>query len=326
MNSKTNVTVQMLAAVLIILLSVGLVAENSAVAKDTAVIDNPGARHNPDRFKNEIDLIEKAKDRETKIKLLREMLGSVPKHPDNIMLEHRLAVQIAGVTDPQTHQYIGRDDARRIYERIVKDYNHMDYYSQDMPNYLYSSQMLDSTQMLVPICASAAGVYHKDPEAARKYFYMAMECLKQTYQRRKKDWQSAEAPKKPLEDSPFSGPIEISKWESRMYMWQKHKDHAALGDVLHKFELRLMKEAVKAYLLSYLSKDGVYDVDYPSFHQDEILKAMMKIKKDNQSKIMKAAMKINMDFPNTPIADYASEYADIICIVLNRARLRTKQK
>jgi hypothetical protein len=52
----------------------------------------------------------------------------------------------------------------------------------------------------------------------------------------------------------------------------------------------------------------------------------MKIKKDNQSKIMKAAMKINMDFLNTPISDYASEYADIICIVLGRARLRTKQK
>ena len=303
MNGKTNIYVQMLAAVLIILLSVVLVAENSAVAKDTAVITNPGlgARHNPDRFKNEIDLIEKAKDRETKIQLLREMLRSVPKHPDNIMLEYRLAVQIASATDPQTHQYIGADDARRIYERIVKDYNHMDYYSQDMPNFPHSPQML------VPRCASAAGAYQKDPEAARKYFYTTMKCLNQTYQRRKKDWETAPSPKKPSINNPFGGPREIAKWESRMNMWQKRKDHAALGDVLHKFELLLMKGAVKRYLLSNLSEYG--DRNYPSFNQD---------------KISKAEIKIINDFPDTPIADYAFECGDIIVNVLDNVQLRNR--
>lgn len=305
MNSKTNVNVQMLAAVLIILLSVVLVAENSAVAKDTTVMANLGARHNPDRFKNEIDLIEKAKDRETKIKLLREMLGSVPKHPDNIMVEYRLAVLIGQRTDPQTHRYIETGENKEIYERIVDNYNHMDYYRKEMPNHPRS------TQIIVPQCAITAGFYQKDQESARKFYYKAMECFNQTYHRRKKDWEATPAPKKPSEDSPFGGPLEISKWESRMFMWQKRKQDAVEGKVLHKIELRLVKKTVKMYLLSYLLKDGVYDVDYPSFHQDKVRKAMMKIK---------------MDFLNTPIADYASEYADVICIVLDRARLRTKQK
>ena len=61
---------------MIILLSVVLVAENSEVAKDTAVIDNPRARHNTNRFKNELDLIEKSQDRETKTKTYFRSLGN----------------------------------------------------------------------------------------------------------------------------------------------------------------------------------------------------------------------------------------------------------
>ena len=170
-----------------------------------------------------------------------------------------------------------------------------------MPDYPRSSQML------VPKSACAAGIYQKDPEAARKYFYTAMKCLNQTYQRRKKEWETAPSPKKPSINSPFGGPREIAKWESRMNMWQKRKDHAALGDVLHKFELQLMKGAVKRYLLSYLSEYG--DRNYPSFNQD---------------KISKAEIKIINDFPDTPIADYAFECGDIIVNVLDNVQLRNR--
>jgi hypothetical protein len=242
-----------------------------------------------------------AADRETEIERLRKELTYRPNNADNITIEYRLAILISQRTDPQTHQYIVTDETRQIYERIVNNYKHMDYYSKDSPNHPRSPQII------VPKCAITAGFYQKDQEKAREYYHKTMECLHQTYQRRKKDWETAPSPKKPSLNSPFGGPREMAKWESRMFMWQRRKLDAAEGDVLKEIELRLVKGAVKRCLLSYLSEYG--DRNYPSFNQDKIRKAEMKIVKD---------------FPDTPIADYAFECGDIIVNVLDNVRLRTK--
>ena len=101
-----------------------------------------------------------------------------------------------------------------------------------------------------------------------QYYYKTIECLNQTYQRRKEDWLNAEAPKKPAEDSPFGGPRAISKWQLRMFMWQQHKENASMGNVLHEFELRQLKGGVQAYLLSYLSEYG--DKNHSSLNQNKI--------------------------------------------------------
>jgi len=258
------------------------------------------AEYNLDRFKKEMDLFDQATDRERKIEYLRNALRYRPNHPDNITVEYRLAVLIGQRTDPQTHQYIETGENKEIYERIVNNYNHMDYYRKEMPNHPRSPQIL------VPECALRAGFYQKDQEKKQGYHYKAMECLNQTYHRRKKHWETAPAPKKPSEDSPFGGPLEISKWESRMFMWQKRKQDAAEGKVLHKIELRLMKRAVAAYLLTYLSKYD--DKNHPS---------------SNQGKISKSIVKIAKDFPDTPMEDYAHECGNIIINVLDRVRLKT---
>ncbi len=258
------------------------------------------AEYHPDRSKKEMDLFEQATDSERKIEHLRSALRCRPNHPDNITVEYRLAVLIGQRTDPQTHQYIETGENKEIYERIVNNYNHMDYYRKEMPNHPRSPQIL------VPECALRAGFYQKDQEKKRGYRYKAMECLNQTYHRRKKDWEAAPAPKKPSEDSPFGGPLEISKWESRMFMWQKRKQDAAEGKVLHKIELRLMKRAVAAYLLTYLSKYD--DKNHPS---------------SNQGKISKGMVKIVKDFQDTPMDDYEHECGNIIINVLDRVRLKT---
>lgn len=240
--------------------------------------------------------------REKEIERLRKQLKNRPHNPDNITIEYRLAVLISQRTDPKTRQYIVTDETRQAYESIVNNYKHMDYYSKDQPNHPRSPQII------VPQCAITAGFYQEDAKKARQYYYKAVECLNQTYQQRKKDWQTAPAPKKPSEDSPFGGPIEeVSKWKSRMFMWQRRKLDASEEDVLHQIELRMVKGAVKRYLLSSLSEYG--DRNYPS---------------QNQNKVRKAMMKIVKDFPDTPIADYASEYSDIIVNVLDRVRLVTK--
>ena len=238
---------------------------------------------------------------EKEIEKLRKELAHSANNPDNIAAEYRLATLIRHRIDPKTHQYIVTDETRQIYEGIVKKYNHMDYYSADLPNHPRSEQII------VPECAVTAGFYQKEQEKARQYYLKALECLNQTYLRRKKDWQTAPAPKKLPEDSPFGGPREMAKWESRMSMWQKKKQDAEQGDVLHEIELGIIKRAVKSYLLSYLSEYS--DKNHPSLNQDKVRKATMKIMKD---------------FPDTPISDCASEYSDIIVNVLGKVRLVTK--
>jgi len=240
-------------------------------------------------------------DSEKEIEQLRKILANETNNPDNIVNEYRLATLIRHRIDPETQKYIVTDETRQIYERIVNKYNNMDYYSTDLPNHPRSEQVI------VPECAVVAGSFQKDLEEARQYYLKALECLNQTYLRRKKDWQIAPAPEKPLEDSPFGGPREMAKWESRMSMWQKKKQDAEQGDVLHEIELGIIKRAVKSYLLSYLSEFS--DKNYPSF---------------NQEKVGKATMKIMKNFPDTPISDYASEYSDIIVNVLDKVRLVTK--
>jgi hypothetical protein len=182
-------------------------------------------------------------DNEKEIEQLRKELANETNNPDNIVNEYRLAVLIRQRTDPKTHQYIVTDETRQIYERIVNKYNHMDYYSTELPNHPRSEQII------VPECATVAGFYQKDQEKARQYYLKALECLNQTCLQRKKDWRTAPTPKKPPEDSPLGGPIEVAKWESRMSMWQKKKQDAERGNVLHEIELGIIKRAVKSYLL-----------------------------------------------------------------------------
>lgn len=276
-------------------------ALNRAVcSKDTVATEPAKAEYNLERFKQETNLFEKATDRETKIEHLRKALTYRPNHPNNIIVEYHLAVETAHITDPQTHEYICIDEARQIYEEIVNKYNHMDYYSKELPDHPRSPQII------VPECAIAAGIYQKDQAKAKEYYYKAMECLNQTYQRRKKDWQAEPAPEKPL--SPFDGPRELAKWESRMFMWHRQRWDAERGNVLHEIELRFVKRAVQLYLLSYVSEyDG--DKNYPSFNQDKVTKATTKIVKD---------------FPDTPVPDYAFEYSDIINDVLRKVHIATK--
>lgn len=240
-------------------------------------------------------------DSEKEIEKLRKELALDTNKPGNIVAEYRLATLIRHRIDPETQKYIVTDETRRIYEGIVNKYNHMDYYSADLPNHPRSEQVI------VPESAVIAGFYQKDKEKARRYYHKAMECLNRTYLRRKKDWLTAPAPEKPSEDSPFGGPREMAKWESRMSMWQKKKQDAERGNVLHEIELEIIKRAVKSSLLSYLSEYG--DKNYPSLNQDKVGKATIKIMKD---------------FPDTPISDYASEYSDIIVNVLDKVRLVTK--
>jgi hypothetical protein len=240
-------------------------------------------------------------DSEREIERLRKELAHSKNNPNNIVVEYRLATLIRHRIDPQTQKYIVTDETRRIYEGIVSKYNHMDYYSADLPNHSRSKQII------VPESAVIAASYQKDKEKARQYHINAMECLNQTYLRRKKDWQTAQAPEKPSEDSPFGGPRETAKWESMMFRWQKRKQDAERGNVLHKFELGITKSAVKSYLLSYLSE--YEDKNHPSSNQDIVRKAKMKIMKD---------------FPDTPISNYASEYSNIIVDVLDRVHLLTK--
>lgn len=238
---------------------------------------------------------------ESEIERLRKELKNRPDNPENITIEYRLATLIRHRTDPKTHEYIVTNETRQMYEQIVSKYEHMDYYSKDQPNYPRSPQII------VPECAIAAGLYQKDHQKARQYYYKAIECLNQTYQQRKKDWQTAPASKKPAEDSPFGGLEEVAKWQSRMFRWNRKKLDAASGNVLHHFELQLMKRAVKLYLLSYLSEYG--DRNYPSFNQDKVGKAMKRILKD---------------FPDTPIADCVFEYGDIIVNVLDKVHIVNK--
>ena len=184
----------------------------------------PPGEDNPERFREEMSLAEKATDRDSKIAHLRRALRFRPDHPDNIAIEYEMAVQIRSSVKNPRYEGGKLDEARVIYQGILNRYDHMHYYTQAGANSPWDAQVL------VPEAALGVGLRH-----------FAMECLKKTHERRTRDWLDAPEPKFDPNNLFHGGEMGRSKWESRVALWRKRKEDAAAGNVLSGVELLLAR-------------------------------------------------------------------------------------
>ncbi|MCK4626157.1 MAG: hypothetical protein KAV00_12645, partial [Phycisphaerae bacterium] len=257
-------------------LKIGLphLAATKPATQPTEKGSGPG-KQDIERFRRELALAKTATTRIEKAAHLRKALLHRPNHPDNIAIEFKLAGHLENSV--HAHNRERREamwaEARAVYERIAKNYNHMRYYTK------YGPDAPRSPEVLVPFAAVMLGNRHPDSIKGRQLHYRAMVCLKQTHDRRKKDWLNEPAPPPFDPESPFDGgEMGKAKWKSRMHAWRKRQEAAADGNVLTAIEMYLVRAAAKGYVQRHEAQEAVT-----------------------------AMRKIISDFPGTPMARFASE-------------------
>lgn len=222
-------------------------------------------------FEQEMALCNKAIDGNEKIKHLRKALAARPNHPDNIAAEFELALQLRQI-DSEIDMTKRNEEAKSIYNGILKKYSHMRYYTSRGPDSPFSPQVL------VPRAAMAA--IRTDYLKIHGLSLMAMRCLQQTHNRRVKDW--TDEPKPSFdEDNLLGGPLEKAKWEGRVLAWEERRHNAIAGKVLNHIELDIAERAVKIFALSSVF-EGPEAVD-------------------------EALRRVTYDFPGSPMAHFAEE-------------------
>jgi len=201
----------------------------------------------PDGFRRELLLARAATSALAKARHLRRALRHDPR-PEDIRIEYQLATNFnvfAGTRASREEREAMWAEATALYEHIVKSYDHMQYYARHGGNIPYSPEVL------VPTAAVRLGYRHPDPTEARQFLYLAMVCLKQTHDRRKKDWENEPEPRLDPDGPLEGGEAGRRKWESRLAAWRKRKADAAAGEVLKIVEMELADAAVKRYARSF---------------------------------------------------------------------------
>jgi len=197
-------------------------------------------------FEDEVQLAEKARERDVKIEHLRNGLKYRPEHPDNLAAEFRIAVLLSQYYDPENPQPVRRRDSVGVYERILRTYKHMDYYSKEPVN--SSSGM----QFMIPEAAIHLACLYRgldeDNGKSRQWTHFAMNCMAETYERRKTDWLSEPQPRWPGKQALSMLGLEYKeKMQGRIERWKKRQKDAAEGDVFSPLEMAVVKAAVRQY-------------------------------------------------------------------------------
>ncbi|MBN2589481.1 MAG: hypothetical protein JXA96_06445 [Sedimentisphaerales bacterium] len=236
-----------------------------------------------ENFNAEIKLASEAPDRNSEIEHLQKALEYRPDDPDNIRIEFEIAIAMSQHWDPENPQPMRREESVEYYKRILNNYNHMDYYSIDGINSSSCRQFI-IPQASIHLAGLQRGLYG-DNESARKTLKISMQCMVQTYEKRKYDWLNANQPKDVKLEGRFGGPVERAKWESRMSMWETRKKKAEAGDVFSKLEMEIAKAAVRQYGLTFGTRQKAMDV---ALAMGEIIR----------------------DYPGTPMAKIAADHIE----------------
>ncbi len=203
-----------------------------------------------DGFKKEIELAEQAQDRDTRVRHLQQALTCRPGHPGNIAIEYHIAVEWSVRSDPEHPQPLRREDALKVVEGIVSTYKHMDYYSPKKVNSVSSKQLMFPQAAIKGACLERG--LNRNSGKARKYTLLAMECMKETCEKRIDDWKAEQPPSQPAADDPVRGGVMgMSKWRARMNRWRERQEAAAKGEVLGGLEMATVKAAVRQFGYTY---------------------------------------------------------------------------
>jgi len=186
------------------------------------------------------------KDADTAIYYYRRALELRPDHPDNMPLLATIGGMLLSMDGNRDRQLEGL----AIFEEMLETFEYMDYY-QEHPDYRANS----AQYKMLAVAVHAGETYQfllRDPEKARPFYFKGMELLNQTYWRRLEDWRAQPAPPKPKE-GPFVGELELSKWKSRVHMWEERQRIARSGEMFREglTEAGFVKSLVRKYLETY---------------------------------------------------------------------------
>lgn len=223
-----------------------------------------------------------ARDFYSTIEHIQKAISYRPEHPDNIKLEYKMGVIYAQRENREKGQFPKRNDALKTFVEITEKYKHLDYYSNDP----MESDSIENNQMMVPRAAIHAASLtiglERDHSQARAYAEKALDCINETFQKRKADWLSAPAPQEPTEITLQIMPRLERVWKGKLNSWNERKEKALQGEVLGQFETKYAEAAVRQYGYSFGEKQNLGDV-------------------------MQAMAEIMQKYPDTPMAKIANE-------------------
>ena len=253
---------------------------------------------NLELFNKEIQAAGKAPHRDAKVEHLRKALSYRANHPDNIVIEYRIGILLGQTADPAYNQRTHPREALAIFESILERYDHMHYYEMKGPDNINSPQdMVPRAHIQAANLIMILNPYNWP--RAREHLHQAMECLNQTYEKRKEDWQEwlkLPPPPKPDEDS-LDNPIEMSKWKSHMRWWEEQRRNVIEGNLFSPHEMSDAEVAVSQY---------AYEMA-PRPHKREMVPVYMN--------------EIIRSFPGTPMARFAQEHIDRISETMRKKML-----
>lgn len=230
-------------------------------------------------FEQEIQASQPAPDRDSRVEHLRRALSLRPEHPQNIVLEFKIATMIGQNNDPVHNQPARPLDSLPLLEAIVERYDHKNYYRSD-----FMGTGSDSPDLMVPRAAILAASIKTgalgDTQKARELLIRAMKDLQWTFEKRKADWTNAPKPQASLFDE--TG-LEKAKFEGRIRYWERHKRDAAEGKVFGGLEPAIVEAAVRQFAYTFGNRP------------------------DNVAGAMELILR---DFPGTPMAVAAQQKLD----------------
>lgn len=198
-------------------------------------------------FSEELAAADKADDRDSRVEHLRKALAYRPDHPDNIVIEYRIGIELSQRSDPEHQQWPRLAEALAVFEHIMATYKHMDYYSPEPVDRSGVAQLMVPQAAILAACIQR-GLNHNS-QRSKEYLVKAMEQLNETYKKRIEDWGNMAATSQI--DAFDSGPREASKNKSRAEFIEKRKVAAANGEVFGPLEMASVKAAVRQFGYSY---------------------------------------------------------------------------
>ncbi len=188
-----------------------------------------------------------------------------PNDPENIRLEYKMAVAMSQYRKQGEERPQRLDEALKLYQRVLDDYSHMDYYSRNPQD----SDSIESPQMMMPRAAIHVSSIMRglsgDYIGSREYAEKAMDYLNQTFKKRKADWLESPKPQQGAYDHLFDPPSSLfrdnlSPYDRKVKNWEENIRKAKEGDIFGKHEIATTMAAVSEYGYSFGEKQDIGDV------------------------------------------------------------------
>ena len=196
------------------------------------------------RFIHEIALANSAEGRVQRLKHLKSALQTDPEEDDQIVVIYRIGVSLAQHGDPTDQSPPDRDLAVPWFQRIVDNFQHMDFYEPQPSNGTWDAQFI------VPRAkVQLAGLQLDRPASEvqrRQLLLSAMDDMLATSERRYHDWISAPKPEA------LAYLDSMGKLDRRLEAWEERREAAQRGETLHSTELVVVEAAVRQFGYTYV--------------------------------------------------------------------------